>query len=166
MCVNTILVWTIRLFIVVWITGRGMCELPWIAGREHATVWRQIRYQNGEPARSVQNAGWCYERCLGRVAWTLVFTVQGLKLCRQSWLLTESSRILCTYHIYFQMYILTRGYEMRVGSIYFSLVNHVRAIDCEHMIWLTLYVPCRSVCNWDQNWIKWSKPLLGADQGI
>ena len=135
---TTCCVRTIRLFIVVWITGRGMSELPWIARRsehEHATVWRQIRYQNGEAARSVQNAGWCCERCLGRVAWTLVFTVQGLKLCRQSWLLTESSRILCTYRIYFQMYVLTRGYKMRVGSIYFSLVRCALQSRACHRLW-------------------------------
>ena len=29
-----------------------------------------------------------------------------------------------------------------------------------------LYVLCRSVWNCDQNWIKWSKPFWGADQGI
>ena len=29
-----------------------------------------------------------------------------------------------------------------------------------------LYVPCRSVCNWDQHWIKWSKPFWGVNQGI
>ena len=28
------------------------------------------------------------------------------------------------------------------------------------------YVPCRSICNQDQNWIKWSKPFWGTDQGI
>ena len=28
------------------------------------------------------------------------------------------------------------------------------------------YVPCRSICNWDQNWIKWPKPFWGTDQGI
>ena len=29
-----------------------------------------------------------------------------------------------------------------------------------------LHVPCRSVCDRDQNWIKRSKPFWGADQGI
>ena len=29
-----------------------------------------------------------------------------------------------------------------------------------------LYVPCKSVCDQDQNWIKQSKPIWGADQGI
>ena len=29
-----------------------------------------------------------------------------------------------------------------------------------------LYLPCRSVCDRDQNWIKRSKPFWGADQGI
>ena len=28
------------------------------------------------------------------------------------------------------------------------------------------YVPCRSVCNQNQNWIKQSKPFWEADQGI
>ena len=28
-----------------------------------------------------------------------------------------------------------------------------------------LYVPCRSVCDRDQNWIQRSKPFFGADQG-
>ena len=28
-----------------------------------------------------------------------------------------------------------------------------------------LYVLCRSICNRDQNWIKWSKPFLKGDQG-
>ena len=29
-----------------------------------------------------------------------------------------------------------------------------------------LYIPCRSVCDWDHNWIKRSKPSWGANQGI
>ena len=28
-----------------------------------------------------------------------------------------------------------------------------------------LYVPCGSICDWDQNWIKRSKPFCRADQG-
>ena len=29
-----------------------------------------------------------------------------------------------------------------------------------------LYVPCKSVCDQDQNWIKWSKPFLRANQRV
>ena len=28
------------------------------------------------------------------------------------------------------------------------------------------YVPCRNICNWDQNWVKRSKPFWRANQGI
>ena len=47
-----------RLFVVVWITGRGVSELPWIAGRSDRVRSTDVA-QNGEPARIVQNAGWC-----------------------------------------------------------------------------------------------------------
>ena len=31
---------------------------------------------------------------------------------------------------------------------------------------VVIYVPCRRVCDRDQNWIKWLKPFLRADQEI
>ena len=55
-----------RLFIAVWITGRGVSESPWIAGRsERARITDvpqcgETRY--GEAAKGVQSAGWCCRR--------------------------------------------------------------------------------------------------------
>ena len=40
---------------------------------------------------------------------------------------------------------------------------------CERFAWPKgghLYVPCRSVYDWDQNWIKWPKTFWGANQEI
>ena len=47
---------------------------------------------------------------------------------------------------------------------YVPLMWHVAL--CSGLATPSLYVPCRSVCDRDQNWIKWSKPFWGADQGI
>ena len=47
---------------------------------------------------------------------------------------------------------------------YVPLMWHVAL--CSGLATLSLYVPCRSVCDRDQNWIKWSKPFWGADQEI
>ena len=54
-------------------------------------------------------------------------------------------------------------YEIRF--ILDHLVWHHDIIDCNSR-GSHLYVPCRSVCNRDQNWIKRSKPFLRADQAI
>ena len=45
-----------RLFIAVWITGRGMSESPWIAGRSERASITDVP-QCGEAAKSVQSAG-------------------------------------------------------------------------------------------------------------
>ena len=55
-----------RLFIAVWITGRGVSELPWIAGRSECVRITDVpqcgEIGYGEAAKGVQSAGWCCKK--------------------------------------------------------------------------------------------------------